>query len=149
MIQYIKDPRGLRNKNPLNIRYDGTNWQGLSTPPNDGQFCVFKDFDYGYRAALKVLNTYYRKHNLRTLRDIIARWAPAADGNDPKKYAAFVAGYCGTKASHYLPDPSIDKAGWVNILIGMTFVECGTNINEQIMRAAANEAWLLLYEDIN
>lgn len=31
-------PRGIRNNNPGNIRYDGTNWQGLDNPPSDGTF---------------------------------------------------------------------------------------------------------------
>ena len=142
-----KNPRGLRNNNPLNIRYDGTKWQGLASPATDGAFCRFKNFDYGYRAALKILETYYHKYKLRTIKQIVERWAPAADGNTPKQYATFVAATASTTPSAYLPEPSIDRMGWTNILLGMTYVECGTGIDEKRMRNSAKEAWYMLYED--
>jgi len=68
-------PRGIRNKNPGNIRYDGTKWQGLDNPPSDGAYCRFIDAKYGIRAMARVLAS-YRRRGIVTLRDIIQTWAP-------------------------------------------------------------------------
>ena len=64
-------PRGLRNNNPLNIRKSAQPWQGQRG--NDGKFCIFESMEMGYRAAFRVLNTYNRKHNIYSVREIIYR----------------------------------------------------------------------------
>lgn len=90
----IVDPkatRGYRNRNPGNIEHVPTNkWQGLAEPPSDGRFCRFTGHEYGLRALAVLLITYQDRHGLRTLRDIIARWAPPAE-NDTAAYLAAVA----------------------------------------------------------
>jgi len=83
-------PRGLRNNNPGNIRFDGTKWQGLATPPSDGAFCRFEDAKFGIRAMAKIIRNYGAAHNLRTLRQIISRWAPPNE-NDTNAYVAAVS----------------------------------------------------------
>ena len=51
--------RGLRNNNPLNIRLTGTCWQGMSKEQTDGTFVQFTTMAYGYRAAWRILFTYF------------------------------------------------------------------------------------------
>jgi hypothetical protein len=73
-------PRGIRNNNPANIRYDGTTWQGLDDPASDGAFCRFIDVRYGIRAIVKILNSYAAR-GLVSIRDIVSTWAPATENN--------------------------------------------------------------------
>lgn len=90
-------PRGIRNNNPGNIEYNGTQWQGLASPPSDGRFAIFKEPVYGIRALARVLETYYKSHELNTVRGIINRWAPPGE-NDSESYIANVAWKLGIEA---------------------------------------------------
>jgi hypothetical protein len=74
-------PRGIRNNNPGNIRYDGTPWLGLDMPPSDGAFCRFTDAKYGIRAMAKIIENYDKKYGLNTIGQIIFRWAPPVENN--------------------------------------------------------------------
>ena len=85
-----KATRGHRNRNPGNIEHSAANkWQGLAEPPSDGRFCRFTGHEYGLRALAVLLVTYQDRHGLRTVRDIITRWAPPAE-NDTTAYLAAV-----------------------------------------------------------
>lgn len=116
-------PRGYRNNNPLNIRISQDNWLGKVSPNSDGSFEQFSDIKYGYRAAIKTLRSYYTKHGLRTIRQIINRWAPASDGNDPTSYAANVARRAGIPADQPIV---FDKDTITKIVYGMAISENGT-----------------------
>jgi len=86
--------RGWRNKNPLNVRYSPANdWIGQVG--NDGAFCTFDSFENGLRAAVKILSKYYTDYNLQTVGQILARFAPFGDGNNPERYAQTVASLTG------------------------------------------------------
>jgi hypothetical protein len=74
-------PRGIRNNNPGNIRYDGTKWLGLAVPPSDGAFCRFIDAGHGIRAMAKIIANYGKLRGLDTVRQIIGRWAPPNENN--------------------------------------------------------------------
>ena len=79
----VQKPRGLRNNNPLNIRRNpNEHWKGQKHSQTDAQFVQFVDMKYGWRAAFKVLRTYYYVHKLYTIEQIISRWAPASDNNN-------------------------------------------------------------------
>ena len=72
-------PLGLRNNNPLNIRFSPrSNWIG-QTGENKG-FCVFDSLEHGFRAAFKLLNNYI-KQGYDTVPKIISRWAPQSENN--------------------------------------------------------------------
>lgn len=73
--------RGIRNNNPGNLRRSNDPWQGLAEQQTDGDFFVFKSPVYGIRALARTLISYQDKHNLRTIRTLITRWAPAAENN--------------------------------------------------------------------
>ncbi|WP_207766108.1 hypothetical protein [Solimonas fluminis] len=91
-------PRGLRNKNPGNLR-PGSQWQGLASPPTDGQnYLVFVSDHYGLRAAALNLKNQQVKHGLRTVRAIITKYAPASDNNNTAAYIAAVAKRLGVGA---------------------------------------------------
>lgn len=93
--------RGLRNNNPGNIRYDKKQiWQGeiRGSRKKDKAFCEFVSMAYGYRALLKTLINYRKLYGLKTISEMIARWAPPSE-NDTRRYAAFVASEMGTDAA--------------------------------------------------
>ena len=89
-------PRGIRNKNPGNIeRSNRFTWIGeldlpLEDPHRDERFAVFDDVQYGLRAMMKLLINYNQKHDIKTLRQAINRWAPKNE-NNTDKYAKTVA----------------------------------------------------------
>lgn len=77
-----ESPRGIRNFNPGNIRHvKGTRWQGMSANQNDPAFVQFTGAQWGIRALARTLITYQDKHQLRTIRQIIGRWAPPNENN--------------------------------------------------------------------
>lgn len=82
--------RGLRNRNPGNIRHGGSQWQGASAVQTDADFVQFSDSKWGVRALARVLLNYQSRHNLRTVREIIGRWAPPVE-NDTGSYVQAVA----------------------------------------------------------
>lgn len=100
-IDWIKDwsimttePRGIRNNNPGNLEDTGVNWQGLDDPRNDGRFMRFVSPEYGIRAMARVLDTYTNTHGLRTVGDIVNRWAPVHE-NPTTAYVKHVANALG------------------------------------------------------
>ncbi len=76
----MKQARGMRNNNPLNIiKSEKINWQGEVKPSTDPNFAQFETLEYGLRAAFKLLRTYYTKHGCKTITQIISRWAPETE----------------------------------------------------------------------
>lgn len=103
-------PRGIRNHNPGNIRH-GDKWQGLAPVQSDTDFCTFISPEHGIRAMAVILLNYQRKHGLRSVREIIARWAPPCE-NDTGAYAAHVARGMGVD-----PDEPISVADRLPLLV--------------------------------
>lgn len=123
-------PRGIRNNNPLNIR-KGATWLGLSPTQDDAAFCQFRSMELGIRAACKIIQTYIRKHHLTTVREIIYRWAPPADGNDT---GAYVRQVC--KRAYFFPETCIhadDALELTRLLEAMAYVENGIEIDHQVV----------------
>jgi hypothetical protein len=84
-------PRGFRLFNPGLIR-KGQDWQGL-LPANmnpDKEFDAFVSPEMGFRALVRILLNYRRKHRLKTVAGIISRWAPPNE-NQTDLYVRFVA----------------------------------------------------------
>jgi hypothetical protein len=94
-------PRGLRNRNPGNIRRSGIDWRGLSPEQPDPEFCTFESDVFGLRAMARILLNYQRRHRLMTLRSILQRWAPPAE-NDTNAYVDHVASQIGVAADAWL-----------------------------------------------
>lgn len=75
-------PRGIRNNNPLNIRRSTQKWRHKVAIPTDQSFEQFDRIEWGIRAAFVIMRTYLgRQYRCRTVRDVIARWAPSCENN--------------------------------------------------------------------
>ncbi len=83
-------PRGIRNRNPGNIRKSRDRWKGLAPAQTDPAFFVFDAPVWGIRAMAVILRNYRERHGLKTLAQIIGRWAPAQE-NDTAGYVRVVA----------------------------------------------------------
>lgn len=121
-VKKLVGPRGYRNNNPLNIRV-GNDWQGERLDKTDGEFEQFISPEYGFRAGAKVLKNYQRLYNLKTVRQIIGRWAPSNE-NDTSNYVDFVARELGVS-----PDAQInvmsDGSTLARLMLAMSVMECG------------------------
>ena len=94
---------GTRNNNYLNVKNGSDPWQdagGKTARTDERGHAVFADPTYGVRAGIILLRSYFFKHNLRTIAEILARWAPASDTvgslpggppNSPLEYSNFVS----------------------------------------------------------
>ena len=139
----MNEPRGIRNNNPLNIRLSSDKWQGqingkgnidgnssLSSERAGGEavFCVFSSMEYGWRAAFVILcKTYYGKYKLRTIRDIVSRWAPAKE-NNTEAYIRHVSDYTGIGPDRDLGDPQTHPTNWLLIGYAMAMMENGKTL---------------------
>lgn len=94
-------PLGIRNNNPGNIRKSEDKWQGLTQPQPEGPFFVFENPIYGIRAIARLLINYQDKYGLRTIGQIITRWAPPSE-NNTRAYIDSVAKRTGIAADEQL-----------------------------------------------
>lgn len=85
--------RGIRNNNPGNIRH-GPKWLGLSSEQTDPEYSQFRSPVYGIRAMVKLLRNYQTRHGLKTIEEIITRWAPPSE-NITGAYVKHVASDAG------------------------------------------------------
>lgn len=121
-MKKVEIPRGLRNNNPLNIRKSLDIFQGEKIPSADKNFKQFQTTAYGYRAAFKIVMNYYRIYSLKTIRQIIGRWAPENE-NNTESYISLVSSYSGVS-----PDEQINitnKDMMCCIIASMSKVENG------------------------
>ena len=118
--------RGLRNNNPLNIKKNYTKWKGLATVQQDLEFFTFIAPEWGYRAAIRTLQTYKRSYGLTSVRQWVTRWAPPVE-NDTESYIDFVCNHAGLPPS---AEPNIEnKVVMCNIVAAMSYLENGTPAN--------------------
>lgn len=92
--------RGIRNNNPGNIREaagGGDAWRGERATDDDPAFEEFTEMRYGVRAAAIVFRNYQARHGLRTVAQLINRWAPPVE-NDTASYVNAVAKRVGVDA---------------------------------------------------
>lgn len=114
-------PRGVRNRNPCNLRRSRDPWQGLAEEQDDDQFFTFKTAAFGIRAAARVLINYQDRYDICTIRGIINRWAPPSE-NDTDKYIDTICQRTGLDA-----DIKLDMQRYGDIeplLTAMIQVEC-------------------------
>ena len=125
-------PRGIRNNNPLNIEA-GSFTQGMpGFKGSDGRFAVFESPDQGMAAADALLMR-YGTQGLNTPAKIIAKWAPAGDGNNnPGAYAGTVARALGVGPND--PIPMEDPAMRRRLAEAMAAVENGQRAAAPLVR---------------
>lgn len=124
-----------RNNNPGNIR-----------PVGGGGFRAFGSALEGWEAMKNQLMRYFTGkttgRRLQTIMDIVSTWAPAADNNDPAKYACDVAGWMGVSptAALNLSDPNTmamlmqsmaRKEGYSNWNSPLAHQAAGAQVNQQ------------------
>ncbi len=114
--------RGIRNKNPMNIRR-GIDWDGLAEVQPDEDFCTFDEPVMGIRAAAKILLTYQKKYELWTVAGMISRWAPPNE-NDTDSYIKHVAKAMGVEPDWEI-DLKVNPVSFAAMLETMIRHECG------------------------
>lgn len=127
-------PRGIRNNNPLNIRI-GNAWVGEVMNPTDTQFEQFTDMIYGLRAGFVLIRRYMERYHLRTIREIVSRWAPRSE-NFTDRYIEKVCCITGIQADTLLS--FWDKSTMCRLVNAMVLVECGEGIPYEKIAAAWN-----------
>jgi hypothetical protein len=116
-------PRGLRNRNPGNLRHNAAiRWLGEIEPDAQG-FCRFDSDRHGLRAIALDIATKWARDDLRTVGGVIARYAPLAE-NPTGNYVVNVSAALGVK-----PDQAIDlsDAGTLAMFVKAVIrQECGS-----------------------
>jgi hypothetical protein len=87
-------PRGIRNHNPGNLRRSADPWQGLAAEQTDSEFFQFASAKWGIRALARTLIAYQDRVGLKTIKQMIGRWAPPNE-NDTGAYVRAVAASVG------------------------------------------------------
>lgn len=114
-------PRGIRNNNPLNIRV-GSSWRGEVDSPTDKDFEQFISMRWGLRAGFVLLRRYINRYGLRTIRDIVSRWAPASENNT----RAYINAVCSLTGRTELEELAFEDVNTMcNLVWAMAKVETG------------------------
>ena len=132
-----KLPRGIRNKNPGNIKL-GTDWDGLAAEQTDPTFCIFDEAVMGIRALMRILLTYRFTHNKKNIDSIIRRWAPPSE-NDTEAYIKFVA-----KRMEIEPMAMIDNSieGYLPLVKSIIQMENGMqSYDDELIVEGMYKAW--------
>lgn len=137
----MKQPRGIRNNNPLNIR-KGSDWQGMCEQQTDPAFVQFKTMQYGIRAAFKLMRNHISgfggsRPPRNTLAKLINVWAPPSE-NATTKYIDFVSKSVGLDPWQIIN--SDDAVLMCKIARSMAFVECGQWLDSKLFASA----WFLI-----
>lgn len=118
----------------------------------DKSFVQFKSLAYGYRAAWKILQSYYERFYMQgkafTVRNIIYRWAPPSDGNATEAYIRKVlqTSSLGGK-ENLLPPENVDSYHRLSkLLASMTSIECGISL-QYVHTDAICEGYLLAFPE--
>lgn len=129
MTTFNIDNLGVRNRNPLNIRYVAANrWKGLHpTQPNVKGFCRFVHFDAGYRAAILLMKTYIQKRGCDTVEKIIRRWAPPSEN----RTELYIAAVCGRSRLDRKERVSVDGMQIPRLVAAMARQETGIHVTPE------------------
>lgn len=132
-----KEPRGIRNNNPLNIR-KGNTWKGERPIQTDKSFEEFTSMEYGIRAAFILMRNHIdgfkgTRPKMNTIKKLISVWAPPSE-NATAKYVAHVSTFTGIGANEIIR--SNDRKALIKIAREMAFVECGQYIDQKYFESA-------------
>lgn len=108
--------RGIRNKNPFNIKASRQPWMGKvpSGRRKDKDFEQFERMEYGVRAGVKLLRNYIRLNDpifgkCDTIAKIVPRWAPVSE-NDTNNYMNYLSSQLGISIHDKISYPSEEFA---------------------------------------
>jgi hypothetical protein len=111
----------ISNHNPGNIRTNTIKWKG-AVGQHRG-FVKFASAEDGIRAMARILKTYQSSYNLKTIAQIIGRWAPAVE-NDTSKYVEFISQKLNKKPSDQIDMGS--KEDLAKLIAAMIHFENGS-----------------------
>ena len=123
--------RGIRNCNPGNIRHSSVCYQGEVSPSQDTSFKQFRSMAWGYRAMFVLLDTYRVKYGLKTIREMISRYAPASE-NDTEAYIRRVTRATGIDKDVVLDTHSAEQM--IPIVCAISEVENGVAADREVVR---------------
>jgi len=127
--------RGLRNKNPGNIRWSlKNNWKG-QIGKDQGDFVIFDSYANGVRAIGKIIDSYKMRGQL-TVEQIITTWAPASE-NNTAAYVSSVVKQSGLRADTI---PWREEGDYVSIVAAIIKHENGI----QPFKRADIATWLAM-----
>lgn len=132
--------RGYRNFNPGNIRQSDVAYTGEVEPSKDPAFKQFRTMSYGYRAMFVLLHTYSVKYHLKTLRQMIERYAPPVE-NDTTEYVNFVSNRA--KVADISTVDTMNERQMIPIVAAMARVENGSDPDMDEIR----QGWDLFVRD--
>lgn len=130
--------RGLRNRNPGNIRRSKTRYLGEVTPSRDAVFKQFETMAWGYRAMFVLLDS-YRRRGYGTLRQMIARYAPPVE-NHTENYIRCVATWSDVDADE--PLDTHDRATMLAVVAAMSRMENG----REVVMSDVEAGWTLFIQ---
>ena len=81
--------RGYRNCNPGNIIHSRVRYKGEIVPSADPKFKQFESMAWGFRAMFVLLDTYRVRYGLKTLQQMIERYAPPSE-NATTGYVGYI-----------------------------------------------------------
>lgn len=111
-------PLSVRNRNPLNIRFnEGNKWRGQIG--QSGGFAKFDRPENGFRAGVILFRNYREIHKLSTIEQIIGRFAPSIE-NPTENYIDFVASELGKRR-----DSEVFEHEYPRLMIAMSTFEGG------------------------
>ena len=124
--------RGQRNNNPMNIVGGPNRWQGMKGKQEDRNFVQFTTMTYGVRAAMILLTKYHRDYNLKTVPEIVHRWAP--DGGEAEKnYITHV------RNTLFKSDINQTRADLLKLMQAMCWFESRYNLSQLMFNTALKE----------
>ena len=100
-------------------------------PSRDPVFKQFESLAWGYRAVFMLLHTYRVRHGLRTIREMISRWAPPSE-NHTEAYIRAVSADTGIGPDEALD--TFDPAVMVPVAAAISRVENGTTADADEIR---------------
>jgi hypothetical protein len=118
----VREPRGIRNNNPLNIEAGPFTQRQPGFAGSDGRFARFQTPEQGVGAASNLLDVYQTKHGLNTIKGIVNRWAPPGENNS-SRYADFVARQMGVH-----PEQPLQPEQMRSLVMAMGLYENGRPI---------------------
>lgn len=118
----MREPRGIRNHNPGNIRR-GDDWKGMADTQTDKAFIQFEAPEWGIRAMARILKNYRDRHGLVTVPQIIGRWAPPNE-NDTDSYVKTVLAKLGIP-DRYADLQAVDESQYQELIKAIIHHENG------------------------
>lgn len=132
-----KEPRGIRNNNPLNIR-KGSSWKGERPIQTDQAFEEFVSMEWGIRAGIKLIRNHITGFNgkrppANTIKKLISVWAPAKE-NKTEAYIRTVCQQTAIGRNDLLH--ANDRRSIIAIARAMAYVECGVWLEPELFESA-------------